>query len=67
MSENNSDFGAFLAGFVHQFLKSESTNKCLELASAMGAYVAKKSGATPTLDIKELVEIQYGQSAQQVA
>lgn len=51
---------AFLAGFVHQFLKGKSTDECLELASAMGAFVATKSGATPTLDIKELKKIRNG-------
>ena len=57
---------AFLAGFVHQFLKGATTDKCLELASMMGAYVATKSGATPTLDLRELEELQYGQYVRKV-
>lgn len=50
---------AFLAGFVHQFLQGKGTEECLELASAMGAFVATKSGATPILNIEELKKIQH--------
>ena len=50
---------AFLAGFVHQFLREENTEACLELASAMGAIVSTKAGATPTINKNEIKEIIY--------
>lgn len=50
---------AFLAGFIHQFLKGENTANCLELASAMGAIVSTKTGATPKVSTEELEQIKY--------
>ena len=58
---------AFLAGFVHYFLKGELTPNCLKLASIMGALVASKSGATPTIKTEEIEELMYGQFVQEVA
>ena len=58
---------AFLAGFIHHFLNGEPTLNCLKLASIMGAYVATKSGATPTLILEELEEIQKGKFTQRIA
>jgi fructokinase len=48
---------AFLAGFIHQFLKGENTASCLELASAMGAIISTKTGATPKVTTTELEQI----------
>lgn len=52
---------AFLAGFVHQFLRGKNTEECLELASVMGAIVSTKVGATPTITKNEIEEVIYGQ------
>lgn len=51
---------AFLAGFLHQFLRGKNTEACLELASVMGAIVSTKVGATPTINKNEIKEIIYG-------
>ena len=51
---------AFLAGFVHAFLNGKSTPNCLELASIMGALVASKMGATPTIRMEEVEKLMYG-------
>ena len=50
---------AFLAGFVHAFLNGKSTPNCLELASIMGALVASKTGATPTIRMEEVEKLMY--------
>ena len=39
---------AFLAAFLYKMLQSETPQKTLEFACATGAYVASKSGATPS-------------------
>lgn len=41
---------SFLAAFLTQMLKGESTSKCLAFACGVGALVATKSGGTPVVD-----------------
>ncbi len=38
---------AFLAAFIHNYLKNESIEDCLKRACKLGAYVATQSGAIP--------------------
>ena len=38
---------AFLAAYLSKFLEGELPEKCLQIASATGAYVATQSGGTP--------------------
>ena len=42
---------AFLAGFLSEKMKGKDPQSCLKTACAMGAYVATKAGATPTVDV----------------
>ena len=41
---------AFLAGFLHQLLKGAGIEEALSFASAVGAFIATKSGACPDYD-----------------
>ena len=50
---------AFLATFIHYYLKNESPNTTLDYACARGAYVASQNGAVPEMDeggINSLIE-----------
>src|SRR5699024_4958146 len=38
---------AFLAGFMAAKLKNESISKCMELANALGGFIASRNGACP--------------------
>lgn len=38
---------AFLAAFIHNYLRSESINKCLAEGARLGGFVATRSGAIP--------------------
>lgn len=46
---------SFLAGFLHQLIKGETIEKTLAFASAIGAFIATKSGACPEYEPKEIV------------
>ncbi len=46
---------AFLAGFVSKILAGAEIPECLEFASAVGAYLATKRGATPRLDEEVII------------
>jgi fructokinase len=48
---------AFLAGFLTKYLSGESLELSLEYACATGALVATMSGATPTYNQGEIIEI----------
>lgn len=48
---------AFLAGYLSQFLKKNTPEKCLDFACKMGAYVATKRGGTPEPDLRELANL----------
>ncbi len=48
---------AFLAGAIRQYLKGRSA---LAFANAMGACVAAQTGATPTVDIREVERLVGG-------
>ena len=45
---------AFLAGFLSCFLRGETLDYSLEFASATGALVASKTGASPEYDVGEI-------------
>jgi|SRR6218665_278743 len=45
---------AFLAGFLHQRRQGKAVNEALTFASAMGAFVASKSGAWPEYRVSEI-------------
>ncbi|PWU03914.1 MAG: carbohydrate kinase [Bacteroidetes bacterium] len=45
---------AFLAAFLSKFINSESPEKSIEFASALGAYVATQNGACPNYAKKEI-------------
>jgi fructokinase len=47
----------FLAGFLHHFLNGTSVDEALTFGSAMGALIAKYSGACPNYEIAELNEL----------
>ncbi len=48
---------AFLAGFISSYLQDNNPTKALYFASATGAYVASKEGATPAYDIEQIKSI----------
>ncbi len=48
---------AFLSGFLFSFLNKKSLEESLTLASAVGALVASKTGATPEYTFNEVKEI----------
>lgn len=45
---------AFLASFIHQYLKSIPVPECLRYACAVGALTAAKDGGTPIISNKEI-------------
>ena len=45
---------AFLAAFLSKFIISETPEKSIEFASALGAYVATQIGACPPYEKKEI-------------
>ena len=50
---------SFLAAFLSKFLKGEAPQKCLQFASATGAYIATQKGGTPEFsetDIWDLMQ-----------
>lgn len=52
---------AFLAGFLSQWMKNSSPDECLQFASAMGAFIASKTGACPVYkfwDIENFIRLQ---------
>jgi fructokinase len=54
---------AFLAGFLSQVLNGSPVKSALEFASAMGAFIATKSGACPPYEISEITQLmQSGQN-----
>jgi fructokinase len=55
---------AFLAGFIHQLLAGSSTEKSLEFASAMGAFIATQSGACPLYNTSQVEELLTSDSLQ---
>ncbi|MFA5329194.1 MAG: carbohydrate kinase [Prolixibacteraceae bacterium] len=48
---------AFLAGFIAALLEGKTNEKALEFASATGAFVASKAGATPEYDRIEIEQL----------
>ncbi len=48
---------AFLAGFIFQTLLEAPPQKALEFATAMGAYMATKSGACPAYNINQIHQL----------
>ncbi|MCW3786850.1 carbohydrate kinase family protein [Plebeiibacterium sediminum] len=48
---------AFLAGFISSYLKDNNPIEALYFASATGAYVASKEGATPAYDLEQIKSI----------
>jgi len=48
---------SFLATLVHQFLEGNKPQTSIDNACAMGAIVASRSGANPTVSKKDLIEI----------
>lgn len=46
---------AFLAGFLHQLLNGKPVDEALDFASALGAFVATKSGACPSYAREEIM------------
>ncbi len=48
---------AFLSGFLFCFLRGEALDSSLEFASATGALVASKTGASPEYDVGEVISI----------
>ncbi len=48
---------AFLAGFISAYLQDNDPIKALDFASATGAYVASKEGATPDYDLEQINSI----------
>ena len=51
---------AFLAGFLHNYLRKESIPKCLRLGSFMGAYVATQKGAMPSYRQQDILSNYLG-------
>jgi fructokinase len=49
---------SFLASLIDQLFKGISALKALEFACAMGALVASKEGANPSIEIEEILSIQ---------
>jgi fructokinase len=47
---------AFLAGLLSKFLEKAQPQDALEFASALGAFIATKTGACPTYAVAELAE-----------
>lgn len=56
---------AFLAAFLSRYLKGESTDDCLEFASAVGAMVVTKQGGTPKIELPEILAILNSQPFQE--
>lgn len=48
---------SFLAAFLSKFLQGELPEKCLQFASATGAYVATKKGGTPEFSEAQIWEM----------
>ena len=48
---------AFLAAYLSKFLEGELPEKCLQFASATGAYVATQSGGTPEFTEDQIWEL----------
>ena len=48
---------SFLAAFLSKFLQGELPEKCLQFASATGAYVATKNGGTPEFSEAQIWEL----------
>jgi fructokinase len=48
---------SFLAGFLHQLLNGAPVEKALDFASALGAFIATKSGACPEYEVKEIRDL----------
>jgi fructokinase len=55
---------AFLAGYIYQLLQGSSTEKSLEFASAMGAFIATQSGACPRYNTSQVDELLTSHSLQ---
>jgi fructokinase len=49
---------AFLAGFIHQFVRGNPLKESLEFACRLGAYVASKKGANPDFSPDEIKALQ---------
>lgn len=47
---------AFLAGFLHQQLNGISAKEALDFASAIGAFIATKSGACPDYETSQITD-----------
>ncbi len=48
---------SFLAGFLHQLLNGTSIETALAFASAIGAFIATRSGACPPYDITDVQQL----------
>lgn len=46
---------AFLAGFLHNYLRKETIEKCLRLGAFMGAFVATQKGAMPSYQQQDIL------------
>jgi fructokinase len=48
---------SFLAGFLHQLIKSATIGEALAFASGIGAFIATKSGACPPYELNEVTDL----------
>lgn len=48
---------SFLAGFLHQLLKGSSVEEAMDFASAIGAFIATRSGACPQYELSQVQEL----------
>ncbi len=51
---------AFLSGFVKSYLEEKKSEKILDFACALGAFVATQKGGTPKYDLDEVEKVRRG-------
>jgi fructokinase len=54
---------SFLAGFLHQLLLGASTDKALEFASGIGAFMATQHGACPNYQLSQVTALMQAASS----
>jgi fructokinase len=48
---------SFLAGFLYQLINGSPAERALEFASAIGAFIATRSGACPAYETSQITEL----------